>query len=664
MKKSKFNRAIILTVVTLVGALLPVLPSQAAPSITILNPSGYSGANLRISTKEDAAGETSYHLVAWTGDTPSNPLVEFEIAATPSVPGGPSGPSLATVTATRVGTDTFEGELSTSTVNDGQYFLRAILYSGFLGPGTGAEVARSEVPVTISSSATTAPNTVEMTYPENGGPIGFWKAASSPGIAVVTGFASSGTTQVRALYSTSAPGSTPVWTQCGTGAVSQQQFRVRCTLEADVNPAAVRAIAAVANRTPAQAPASPSADDTGDAHRALPYLQNPTSVTFEPASSQTERNECTPLVVEVADQSGVPVAGLNIDFHAVGPDDQLRFATQAGVSSGFQPPDAAHTAREGTVQCDTLDAENQQSEHSVPGGDDVKHIESTAGTNNLGLFTIVLLSATGGGTQVTAWGDENDDDNLTTSSEASGTAVLGWGQAPPPPPTVLTMDPSSETNTVGECVRFTVRATQSGTAQAGRNVDVHIKDPSGVAFCNPGDSNMAPPDGGSHTGDRDNDAENTRHAEGATNASGDVIFGVTSSDTGETSISVWHDEVDNDIHDGAETGTAGTIEWLSEGGRDISLGSSKRSVRKGKNVTFSGRISGSDACMTSQGVKLQARTGKRGRWGNIATTSTDDQGAYSVTKRVKKTKQYRSLAPKNGPCNKARSKVIKVRATR
>ena len=663
--KKKFGRSVILLVIAVAGALLPVLPSQAAPSIKLLNPSGYSGANLRISTKEDANGNQAYHLVAWAGDVPPNPLVEFEIAATPSIPGGGGGPSLATVTADRVGADTFEGELSSATVPDGQYFLRAILYSGFLGPGTGTEVARDEKAVTIQSSQATASNTVEMAYPVNGGPIGFYRKGSDPAKAVVTGFASDGTAQVRVFYTTNAPGTEPTWVSCGSAAVSSRQFRARCTLAADANPTSVRAIAAVANRTPSPAPPTAPSDDTGDAHRVAPYLQNPTLVAMDPASSQAERSECTPIVVSVEDQSGVPIAGLNIDIHAQGPDDQLRFASEDGVSSPFQPPDAAHSARENTVQCGPLDPENQQSEHSVPGGDDLKHIESTptGGTNNQGLFTFILHSGGGGGTQVTAWGDENDDDNLNTASEASGTAVLGWGEPPPPPPVVITLDPSSASNTVGSCERLVASATQNGAAQAGRNLDVHIRNPAGVAFCNPGDSTVTPPDSGSHTGDADNGAENTHHAEGTTNSSGDVVFGVTSSSPGETAVTVWHDENNNDTNDGAEAGTAGTIEWLEEGGRSITINSDRNKAQRGSRVTFSGRIDGGDACSASQGVKIKARKPNGGRWRTVASDSTNGSGQYSVKERVRKTKQYRAVAPKNGPCNKARSNTIRVRIT-
>jgi hypothetical protein len=664
MKSSKLRRVVIMTTLTLVGALLPVLPSQSAPAIQLLNPSGYSGT-LRISTKDDGNGNTTYHLVAWASEVPTNPLVEFEIGATPTIPGGPEEPSLATVTATRVGNDTFQGDLTTETLTDGQYFLRAILYGGFTVPGSGTEVARDQEPVTVQSGDAVAANTAEMAYPANGGPFGFWRTGTNPAVGVVTGFASAGTNQVRVLYSVTPPGQQPVWDQCGFGPVARpsNEFRVRCTLAATANPNAVRAIAAVANRTPSPAPAVQGNDETGDAHRVVPYAQNPSAVTVDPASSQTEQNKCTPLTATIKDQSGNPVAGLNVDIHAVGPDDQLRFATEQGTNSAFQAPDAAHSGNEATVKCEPTDADGRQGEHSVPGGDDVKHIESTpgGGTNNAGQFTFILRTGVQGGTQVTVWGDENDDDNVTASTEAVGSAQLGWGEPAPQPVTTLTLDPSSATGNTGGCVRFEASATQGGTAQAGRNVDIHIQNPSGVAFCDPGGSTAVPPNAGGHDGDVDTGAENTHHAEGTTSSTGDVIFGVTSSQTGDTSIIVWLDENDSDSQDGGETATAGTVEWLQPGGRGVTLQSSSKSVRKGARVTFSGRISGAETCQNDQPIKIKARKMSGGRFKSFASTRTNDDGAYSVNKQVKKSKKYRAFVPKTGPCNKARSKTITVR---
>src|SRR5688500_2040411 len=101
MRTKKAARAVALCAVVLVAALLPAADAIAAPTIQLLNPSDYS-PTLRISTKSDANGDTQYHLVAWAGDVPSNPFVEFEIAPTPSIPGGPDPAPIATVDGTLV----------------------------------------------------------------------------------------------------------------------------------------------------------------------------------------------------------------------------------------------------------------------------------------------------------------------------------------------------------------------------------------------------------------------------------------------------------------------------------------------------------------------------------------------------------------------------------
>ena len=65
-----------------------------------------------------------------------------------------------------------------------------------------------------------------------------------------------------------------------------------------------------------------------------------------------------------------------------------------------------------------------------------------------------------------------------TNSEFTQTAqtqVMKAGK-----PVVIT---SSQTSTVDECQRFVVSATQDGAGQSGKNVDVHITDPSSVGFC-------------------------------------------------------------------------------------------------------------------------------------------------------------------------------------
>ena len=653
---------------SVVAAMLPPSVAQAAPRVELLNPSDYS-TNKVVSMKKDA--DETYHLVAWVAEVPSNPLVEFEISNLSPLGGNPD-----TVTGTRVGTtDTWEAEytIAPGTTDGSQYRIEAILYTGFTGPGSGTEVARSnENQVTTINNSDVPPppqsNTVEIAYPTDGGGFGFFQPKEKPGAGVVSGFASMGTRQVRVLYTVTAPGSDPEWKACGSGPVAADfSWRVRCTLDAADAFAAVRAVAAVANSTPSPGPAQAPGDESGDAHRVFPYAQIPTDIKFDESQIRADPNKCQKFTFEVDDQQSIPIAGINVDVHAKGPSDQLKFAEMTenaqAVNSPFQAPDQGHTGKEPTAKCTQTDPDNSQAEHNVAGAPDIKHIESKNGTNNAGQFIGVLRSSDTGGTQISAWADADDDDSQGVT-EATGSAQIGWGEAPPPPEETVIVDPSDVTTTVGECTKFTAAVKQNGDPVSGKNVDIHITDPQGVAFCDPGGSTTRPPDTGNHSGEADNDQANTFHNEGETSPEGEVVFGVTSSGTGDTKIVVWADDVDNDVRDSTEPIGTGSITWQEEGERSVSLHSSKRKAKKGSRVTFSGGIDGADACKTGQSVKLQSRK-SGGRFHGVrgATTETNDQGQYTMQIVIHKTKQYRVVAPNNGPCDKATSNQVTVRAT-
>ena len=638
----------------LVASVFPMRSAFAAPTIELLNPSGYT-ATPQLSGKADVNG--AYHLVAWVSDVPANPLVEFEII------GVQTPTSTATVTATQASSDTFEGDFAIpSAFSDGQYILRAIIYENFTGPGTGTERDTAEQVVTINNSDVIPPpqaETLEITYPENGGEFGFYTPPGKATAGVIAGTASANARQVRVLYTTTSAGSAPAWKDCGSGPVAtDRSFRARCTLETGTSLSSVRAVAAVANETAPPVPPNAAADEAGDAHRVVPFAQEPTTVSFEPSAIQQEPARCQALVVQVADQDGQPIAVANVDVHAVGPTDQLRFATQAGTNSGFQSPDKGHGGTETTARCAATDSEGTQAEHSVPGGNDLKHIESTTGTNNAGEFTFVLRSDDMGGTQVNAWADDVDDDSRGLG-EASGNGRIGWGQAPPPPQQEIFVDPTSATATVGTCHRFVVAARQSGAPIVGANADIHIIGPAGVAFCSTGDSNTRAPDLGGHTGDA-HDAD-TRHNEGETDDAGNLVFGVTAPTEGDTQIVAWLDSPDDDALTASEPTGTSRVEWQQVGERSISIEASSGSVRKGRRVRFTGTINAAESCARNQEVELKARrpgspfkTIKRGR--------SNDEGDYSFRVTVRKTKDYRTVAPQSGVCDKAKSPKKRVRA--
>jgi hypothetical protein len=321
--------------VALVTALLPAGPARAASAIRFLNPSKLTDTStLRLSDKAD--NDTAYHLVAWVQQVPPSPLVEFELQAT--------GENAQTITATRVGSsDTWEAFFDIpSSDSDGPYDLRARLYSG------SSEVDNTEAKVTVTNATTPAPTaaeTIEITYPGDGGTFGFFTPKGKLANGVVAVKASSGTRQARIFYTQSDPGNDPTWKLCGVGSVNQTSFvaRVRCELKEGDAPSSVSALAAVANRTPSQTEPSAGLDDTTDAHRIVPYVQQPTSISVAPQAQSVNPDKCTPLIVAtVLDQAGQPISQANVDVHAVGPSDQLRFERFSGSGQGAPRQGARH----------------------------------------------------------------------------------------------------------------------------------------------------------------------------------------------------------------------------------------------------------------------------------------------------------------------------------
>lgn len=641
---------------SLVAALLPVSSARAAAAIEFINPSQYRTTTaMQLSDVGD--NDAAYHLVAWVKEVPSSPLVEFEIQATNENP--------QTINASRVGSsDTWEAFWEIPNNNtDGPYILRARLYSG------GTEVANDEKTVTINQSDVPPPpaaQTAEILFPANGGSFGFFTPKGKATNGVIVAKASAGASQVVGFYTQSDPGEPVVWESCGAGAVAATTFiaRVRCTLDDGDTPASVTAVAAVANRTPRQTDANPSLDETGDAHRVFPYVQQPSRFTFTPSATSADPNSCTQLLTgTLLDQSGQPIANANVDAHAVGPSDQLRFGLIDADTdtTPFQPPDKGHISTEFAIDCGNEDNEGTQGEHNVPGGDDVKHIETTpaGGTNNAGGFLFALYADEAGATVVTLFADVDDDD-VQGASEAAGGTRIGWGQPPPPPVTQVSLLPSTSSPTAGHCQKITLSLTEDGVPLTGRNVDVHATGPGPLEFCDAGSGVPRAPDQGGHVDYQH--AEGGIHGEAETNSSGQFVFGVRSGTTGSTSLSGWMDRTDDDVQGGDEPGGTGQINWQESGQRSISLRSSKSSVSAGSRVRLSGHISGDDGCTDAQTVKLKARPKGSRKFKGAGTATTDSNGDYGLRKRVSKTTTYRAVTPRNGACVKAKSGTVTVKA--
>ena len=456
-------------------------PSASAcqgANIEWVNPSSHSSEISAEDKGGDAAGSGQYHLVAWVNFAPANSIVEFKYSAGTSTAETTITP--ANVGATKVGTDTYEwfwpatGTDASKTIpNDGPITLKAQLFaSGVLcdqdnQSATVNDDAEAASPGPPPSPASGAAEGVEIVSPENGGE---WGVYRHPESAVSTGLVdmklSKGqATQpptppdpepsyVRLVYSISAPGTEPAWKDCDNSPVEtggEDEMTERCELASDDDPEEVNLVGAVANDTPTAPDGTPlpfdaANNDSGDAHRVVPYRQNATTVVLQyedgngaaagsPSPNQSSAQAtggCTPLLVGTfTDQKGRPIANLNVDSHAQGPSDALKFASGGGTHAFKNPDKGTHTS-EPAHACGTGangtggSSSGNQGDHEEQGEFDIKHIESTNNTNNQGKFIFRLHSPVDGSTQVVVFADEDADDQYC-SSEANASASASWG---------------------------------------------------------------------------------------------------------------------------------------------------------------------------------------------------------------------------------------------
>lgn len=651
MKKS------ILLLTAMLASLFPTSSAHAAPAITFLNPSSYT-TPARISDVADDDGNV--HLVAWAKEIPTQALVEFELQ--------PAAGNALTFTADRVGTDTWETFMAIpDSLPDGStYTLRVRLYRGVAGDAE--EVAMDEIPVEINQSELPPPRgeTVELTYPDNGGRLGIFVPKGKRPLTVLDFKASTATEQVRAFYTLSDPGNDPVWEACGDGIPDDQGFgKARCTLKEGHSPADVAAVAAVSNKTSPPADPNAALDDTGDAHRALPYLQQPAEVDITDGGKMVDISACHLMRAFVTDQFGRSVPLANVDVHADGPEDELAFGSRGNGSAAtdtdpFQAPDTAHVSRENARSCTNNNTSGFQGDHNSPGRDDIKHIESTTGTSDSGSFRFALRSDFSGGTYILAWADVDDDD-LPDVSEASGGTQLGWAVPPPEPNLEVFLSPTNANGTNGSCVEFEVLARRGGSPFNNGNVDIHLQGSegsTGVDFCPVAATEPRSPESGGHQADAHEDG--TKHGEGETDAAGKLVFGVTSASSSTVQVQVWLDMNDDDILSGERSASA-TASFAPAGDRSISIASSRGRVAKGRRVRLSGEIDGDPACAGGQTVNIQSKPVRGGRFGTVKTVATDASGAYTTRIRMSSARKFRAVAPEAEPCSFARSNTVTVR---
>lgn len=421
--------------VVMFGGLLIGAPraeaGDEAATIHFLNPS--TGSSLKISDKQ--AKDQTFALTAWVSNSAEVKLVEFEISSLMS----PLSRASTIGAATLVAPDTYELQWAVpSTFTDGRYSLRAIAY-GHSGEGY-FELSTDEETVTLLSTA----ETVDITAPVRNGELGMYVPDGRAAGGSIDTAQSSATGFVRIFYTTSRPGTEPVWKPCGFEPTKKAADGTPCVLGATDTPAAITAVSAVANSTPymdaqgkdtGKEQPDPAADQTADATRISTYAQVPTTVTLDPATQKLSANDqgifpCSgPIKVVVTDQHGDGILGANIDVHASGPTNGVYFEVLNAVSKNIAP-DKNHAGTENAYNCTgtPTDSTEKHGVHRTPGGLSIKHMESDPkrGTDGSGAFSFKLFSDSPGTTSFTAWVDVKDDDRFC-AGEPAGVGTIGWG---------------------------------------------------------------------------------------------------------------------------------------------------------------------------------------------------------------------------------------------
>jgi len=498
-------RAVLSALLALLVALV-VMPlgrslAQGTRTIEIVNPDG--STSLVVSDKE-----FPYHLNAWVDQVPQDAAVEFELIGSDGV-----SRTIGLASQTTGRPDTFELFWTIpDTIADGGYTLRAILYET-QGGQTPVEVARDDEAIVVNQAnddidpdpTADAAEVADIVYPVNGGPLGVYVTPERrQGSFIIEARASSGTRFVRGYYSTARAGSEPAFVPCGgfrnttAGATAQDPRTImfECVVAETDFALDVTAVAVVPNDTPPPAgtgQALPEFTDAADAHTVTTYFQRAGNVSTAPeAVGNVAVGVCQVFVATVTDQIGRPIANMNVDVHATGPTDQLRFDT-AGNGSGRltspnQPPDDGNHAVEPAAECNNEAAFVRtggiQGEHNRPLAPDQKHVESSTGTDERGRFTFALTSDSSGETQVTMWADEDDDD-LLCSQEQLAAASIGWLVAAPLP---TADEPEVQTCSVAQPSPTTSPApTVTATASVSPSVS-----PSASPSASPGERQTCP----------------------------------------------------------------------------------------------------------------------------------------------------------------------------
>ena len=579
------------------------------------NPTGSPICEREASSKSDRSGaptENAYHLVAWVTSVPSSPSVAFKVY---SENGAVEHKELTGVRPPQfdpnVEQDVWEAHWDTRQVPDGTYQLQAILFTG------QTEVSRDTTTVVVNNtnppgSGTTADTdpqgeTVEIVQPRNGAGMGFYPPDPNTGVerAIVrVSYSiqeqpgpppgpSPGTAQVQVFYTISAPGTEPQWKSCGTESASANGANdgITCTLVSPDDASQVTGVAAVAS--------DDRGNDSGDAHRVYGYDQEPKTVDL---TTSTDRNNTTPsnrdsvatsgcspvFSARVTDQFGAPIFGVDVDAHASGPADDLKFVDEPDSSAESSDDSKApenHASEPAMTTCSA--SGSTQGDHEIHLEPDRKHVEATAGTDDGGDWDFKLYSPTAGVTHITAWADLDENDRFC-ATEPRDTSTIGWGSNQP----------------AGASAMQPVDENQCATRPSPTPTGTSTARPTNTATATPSRTATATP-----TGTASSSTTPTR---------------------GTTTPPPPPPEVRHD--------------------RDISItgfGHVRIPAKRSRGLVVKGRVTASggyDGCTDAAPVKVQIRVGDR--WVTRKTDLTNDNGVFKVLIRDVKAK-YRAVAPKH-----------------
>lgn len=549
--------------------------SSAAPVVRILNP-GRGTAPAKVSDKFDGT-DSRYHITAVAVGVPNEAVLEAFVVRGLQAQTINLG-TMCPVEGTR---DTFEGfwdipdSFAEGTMDLGvQVFDRA---------GDGAQViATDRVPVDVSHlpGGAAASEDVRLLWPVNDGPLGFFRNKAGEWKMSVQAILP-GTAAPAIRYSTTPVGGEPAFRACGTAPSSahdnktpNRTFDLTCRLAAGDRPSAVTAVAAIAQ----------GGSGSSDAHRVHPFLQRSSDMTVRldgvfkgganplspPLNYPSSRRrgageECLVFRATVRDQFGRPVPGANVDVELRGPGETASFGEPVSGSAAAAPNSGA-AMTEPAVQCSSgaPNATLSQARVTVADGPDAKLIESVDGTNDQGQWSFQIYSPEHGFTEVRAWVDDeplvsetaesSPDDDQIGSGEAVGSSEGQWLEGP----LLLDINPRDDTAQVDACRIYRVQAFAGETPVSGFNIDLHIRMPDPeLKLCGGGDEVLTEADSNHPTGHVHPPDENTtppgdrrcpvgssspcHHLEGTTDENGELVFGLSSGESGPSTLIAWAD---------------------------------------------------------------------------------------------------------------------------